>query len=94
MLKIYPKICQNVQRYCCKNTINARYNRNMDLSALMSIGLCTQLLRIPDWQIHDAPLTALIACTGVKGLFESLRNRILLMPIRKRAKAIKKASKN
>lgn len=66
----------------------------MDLSALMSVGLCTQIFRLPSWQMEDIPITAMIICTAIKGLYESAKNRILLMPIRKRAKAIKKAAKN
>ncbi len=92
MLKINP-IMNNINRYCKKNTINARYNRNMDLAAICSIGVWTQIFRFPDWEMHDVPITAMTLAVGLKGAYEGIKSRIELSPIIKRAKSIKKTSK-
>lgn len=93
MLKINP-ILTNVCRYCKKNTVNAKYNRNMDLAAIGSIGLMTQIVRFPVWELHDVPIAVMSLAVYLKGLYEGVKNRFELSPIKKRAKSIKKASKN
>ena len=91
MLKINP-ITKSINRYCLKNTINARYNRNMDMAMFSGAGLGVQFFRLPAWEIHDLGITSALATLALRGICEALKNRILLSPVIKRAKNIKKAS--
>ena len=94
MLKINPVIPKGLKRYCLKNTVNARYERNMDLAMFSGLGLGAQVFRFPNWGTHDISITALLGATFLHGIAEALERKIDLIPIKKRAKAIKKASKS
>lgn len=101
MLKISPilnnvgkSVEKSVSRYIRKDTINAKYNRNMDMAAAAGVGVLVQIFRLPTWEPQDIAISAFIMAGGVKGIFESAKSRIQLFPIIKRAKQIKKASKN
>lgn len=92
MLKINP-IMNSLGKYCRKSTVNAKYNRNLDIATVGGVGTAVQLFRLPCWEIHDIGITAFLGTIAIKGYTEAFKNRIELSPIIKRAKSIKKASK-
>lgn len=93
MLKINPTQNQ-IKRYCLKNTVTAKYNRNLDIATVSGIGTAVQFLRMPGWGIYDIGITAFLGTITLNGYIEALKNRIKLSPIIKRAQNIKKASQN
>lgn len=93
MLKINPVIPKGLKRYCAKNTINGKYTRNIDLATVSGLCLGVQIVRFPYWGIPDIGMSAVFVTTLLRGLSNALNHRIDLSPIKKRAKAIKKATK-
>lgn len=93
MLKIDP-IMNSLGKYCRKSTVNAKYNRNLDIATVSGVGTAIQFLRLPSWGIHDIGITAFLGTIALKESAEAFKNRIELSSIIKRAKSIKKASKN
>lgn len=94
MIKINPKFNQSVKRYFTKNTVRAKYNRNMDAAFFSGLAAGAQVLRIPQWEPHDIGLTAFFGTTYLCSAGKALKHLIELQPIRKRAIKIKKASKH
>lgn len=99
-MKISPKISRSVSRYINKNTVNGRYNRHMDTAMVSGIAAVTHGITtatIPGIT-HCEPVNLLVNLSlwGVyaKNFGEAIIDRIKLRPIIKRAKAIKKVSKN
>lgn len=90
MLKISPKITKPVQRYFMKNTVRAKYDRNMDTALVSGVVGVTEMFRLPVWEPHDVGIFAFSATLYVKSLAQSLKYLIQLQPIRKRAIQIKK----
>jgi len=93
MLKISPKTHQKIGRYLYKNTIRAKYNRNMDTALMSGIATGVEVLRFPHWDVHDIGLTALFGTIYLKNAGQALKNLLKLQPLRKRAIQIKKAAK-
>lgn len=96
MFKIGPKL-QNFRkscnRYLYKNTVRAKYNRNMDVATFAGIATGVQIFRTPSWQPHDIGITAMLATLTYGNIGMAIKNLIKLQPIRKRAIKIKKAAK-
>ena len=82
-----------VSRYLYKNTINAKYNRNIDFATATSLGFAVQIARMPYWEDYDIPTTAFCGALWVNSVKNILKNRIALSPIIKRAKSIKNTAK-
>ena len=93
MLKIGPKIQKSVNRYLFKNTVRAKYNRNMDTALFSGLGAAAEVLRMPNWEPHDFGLTAFLGTLYVRSTGKAFKHLIELQPIRKRAIKIKKAAK-
>lgn len=93
MLKINPIVPKTVRRYCSKNTVNARYERNMDLAVLSGLGLTAQVFRLPSWNMPDVGITAFLGTSLFHGLIQAMKHKKDLAPIVKRAKVIKMATK-
>ena len=99
-MKILPKFGRSVSRYINKNTVNGRYNRHMDAACLSGIAAVTHGITtatIPGLtHCEPANLAINLGLWGVyvKNFGEAIIDRIKLRPIIKRAKAIKKATKN
>lgn len=94
MIKINPKFYRNAERYLHKNTVRAKYDRNMDTALISGLAAGAQVLRIPQWEPHDIGLTAFFGTTYLCSAGKALKHLIELQPIRKRAIKIKKASKH
>lgn len=88
-MKINPLATKSFNRYFAKNTVKARYERNLDATVASSIALGIQILRLPDWQIHDIGITAGFGTLAIKNFTEAIKNKIALNPIKKRAIEIK-----
>lgn len=96
MFKIGPKIQgikKNCNRYIYKNTVRAKYNRNMDITTFAGIATGIQVFRMPSWQAHDFGITAMLGTLTYGNLTLAIKNFIKLQPIRQRAIKIKKAAK-
>ena len=93
MIKINPKIEQPVKRYFQKNTVRAKYNRNMDMALRSGLAAGAEVFRLPHWEPHDIGLTALFGSLYLRSASRALKHLIELQPIRKRAIQIKKAAK-
>ncbi len=93
MLKVASYIPKHVKRYCLKNTINAKLDRSVDLLTASAAGLCIQSARFNNWGMSDIGITSTLITAALYGLKNAIKNRIDLVPIKKRAKDIKKASK-
>lgn len=94
MLKISPKLQKNVHQYFSKNTVRAKYNRNMDaalLSGLVSAGemLCCFEHRQP----HNVAILATSLTLYFQTFVTAMKKLIELQPIRRRAIKIKKVAK-
>lgn len=94
MLKIGPKIERKINQYLYKNTVRAKYNRNMDLGVWTGIAGSVELFRLPYWQPADIGITSMLYTISLKSISNGLKYLLELQPIRKRAIKIKKASKN
>jgi hypothetical protein len=93
MLKIRSIIPKSTNRYLFKNTVKAKYERNVDASFLSVIGLAVETVRLDSWEPHDIAITSALLTMLYKTTIEAIKNRIKLIPIKKRAIAIKKSSK-
>lgn len=91
MLKIDP-VVNSIGRYCRKNTVNARYNKNLDMATFSGIGTCIQMFRFSSWGIHDIGISSMLATLTLKCFSDAMRDKKLLLPIKKRAKSIKNAN--
>lgn len=94
MFKIGPKIQKSVNRYLYKNTVRAKYNRNMDTALFSGLGAAAEVCRLPHWEPHDFGITAFLGALYVRSTGKAFKHLIELQPIRKRAIKIKKAAKN
>lgn len=94
MLKISPKFQQSVNRYLYKNTVRAKYNRNMDTALFSGLGAAAEVCRFPHWEPHDVGITATLGAIYLRSTGKALKHLLELQPIRKRAIKIKKAAKN
>lgn len=94
MIKINPKFNQSVKRYFTKNTLRAKYDRNMDAALVSGLATGAQVLRIPQWEPHDIGITAFLGTVYLRNATQALKHLLELQPIRKRAIKIKKASKH
>lgn len=93
MLKIGPKFERNVKQYFTKNTVRAKYDRNMDaatVSGLVAFGEAFNFMSNP--QPHDIAILAGSLTVYFKTAGTALKHLIELQPIRKRAIKIKKAT--
>lgn len=93
MLKISPKITKPVQRYFMKNTVRAKYDRNMDTALVSGVAGVTEMLRLPVWEPHDIGIFAFVGTLYLKSVSKAFRCLKELQPIRKRAIQIKKSAK-
>lgn len=94
MLKINPKLQKNIHQYFSKNTVRAKYNRNMDValvSGLVSAGETVNFFG--HCQPHDVAILATSLTLYCKTFTNAMKQLIKLQPIRKRAIKIKKAGK-
>jgi len=89
---IGPKTQKKVCQYLYKKTKRAKYNRSMDLAAVVGTPALIEMCRIGHWGMFDIPITACLtlfsAGVGLKGL----KQLIELQPLRWRAIKIKKAA--
>lgn len=94
MSKILPKLYTNASRYIKKNTVNGKYNRYMDGAMLSGIGAITHAAVTLPYMTAESGF-ANLSLWGVyfTSVAAALKKRIELIPIRKRAKLIKKAAK-
>ena len=93
MLKINDAVQKTVKRHLFKNTINAKYERCANLSTLSACGLAIEAARFREWQFHDIAITSLLASSFYASTLGWFKNKMALIPIKKRAKSIKNASK-
>lgn len=94
MLKISPKLQKNIHQYFSKNTVRAKYNRNMDaalVSGLVSAGETINFFE--HCQPHDIAILATSLTFYCKTLATAMKQLIKLQPIRRRAIKIKKSVK-
>ena len=94
MLKIGPRIEGKLNRYIYKNTVRAKYNRNMDLGLLTGVAAGVELFRLPHWQPADFGITSMFYAVSLRSIGKGFKHLLELQPIRKRAIRIKKAAKN
>jgi hypothetical protein len=92
-LKIYTNLLPKAPKYLTKNTVNARFNRHLDVGTLSALGTGVQIARMPNWQIPDIGITSMFASVSIKNLSEAVKDFIALKPIRKRALSIKNCNK-
>ena len=93
MLKINSIIPKSTNRYLFKNTAKAKFERNVDASFISALGLAVETARMKHWEPHDIAITSVLFTMFYKTTLEAIKNRIKLIPIKKRAIAIKKSSK-
>lgn len=97
-MKILPKFRQGVSRYIGKNTINARYNRNMDAATVSAIAAATHGITtgtipgINRCEPANLCINFTLWAIYARNLGAAIIERIKLQPIIKRAKQIKKAA--
>lgn len=94
MLKIGPRIERKINRYLYKNTVRAKYNRNMDLGVWTGVAAGVELFRLPHWQPADFGITSMLYAVSLRSIGKGLKHLFELQPIRKRAIKIKKAAKS
>lgn len=94
MIKVSSIVPKGIKRYAFKNTVNAKCERCTDIGTLSTLGVVIQTARLPHWAPEDIGLTAGLGTIALKSIVDFVKNRILLMPIIKRAKQIKSASKH
>lgn len=92
MIKISPGIETKVRRYLTKNTVRAKYNRNMDMGFWTGIAASAETLRLPHWDIHDIGIASMLWTLSLANIGKGFKHLLELQPIRKRAIKIKKAS--
>lgn len=93
MLTIGPKIERKINQYLYKNTVRAKYNRNMDLGVWTGVAAGVELFRLPHWQPADIGITSMLYTISLRSIGKGLKHLLELQPIRKRAIKIKKAKK-
>lgn len=93
MLKISSKFRQSVNRYFTKNTVRAKYNRNMDTALFSGLAAAAQVVRCPVWNVYDVGITTFLGAVYVQSVGKAMKHLIELQPIRKRAIKIKKVAK-
>ena len=93
MLKINNAVQKTVKRHLLKNTVNAKYERCSNISTLSACALAIQASRIRDWQYYDVAITSFLTASFFTSTLEWFKNKKALIPIKKRAKSIKNASK-
>lgn len=94
VLKIGPKFQHQVSRYLNKNTVSARYNKNMDAATVSGILTGVQVLRLGNWEPHDIGITAMLGTITMKSIRNAFKEFVALQPIKKRAIQIKNIRKN
>lgn len=94
MIKINNAIQKSVTRYLYKNTVRAKYDRNMDTAFVSGLTAAAEAIRMPNWEPHDFGIFALAGSIYLRCAAKALKHLIELQPIRKRAIKIKKAAKN
>ncbi len=94
MLKISPKFCRTAERYLMKNTVRAKYNRNMDTALFSGIASVVGVVNFPELSHYGIGALGLAGAIYVRSTALALKNLIKLQPIRWRAIKIKKAIKN
>ncbi|MBD5402308.1 hypothetical protein HDR58_05855 [bacterium] len=80
-------------RYLNKNTVRAKYNRNMDAALFSGLATIGEILRFPTWHPIEAGITGVLGSIYVRSAGLALKQLIELQPIRARAIKIKKAAK-
>ena len=93
-MKIGQNIQQQVSRYLNKNTVRARYNKNMDAATVCGVLTGAQVLRIGSWGANDVAITAMCGSLTLGSIGNAFKEFVALQPIRKRAIRIKNISKN
>ncbi len=93
MLRISPKFETKVIRYFTKNTVRAKYNRNMDLGFWSGLAAGAEVLRMPHWDVSDIGITSMLGTLFLRSIGKASRHLFELQPIRRRAIKIKKAAK-
>lgn len=91
-MKIYSNFKQSANRYLLKNTVRAKYNRNMDTALISGLITGGEVFRIPYWDPHDIGITAFMGSVYLRSIGKAIKHLIELQPIRKRAIKIKKSS--
>ncbi len=94
MLKIGPKLQKNVHQYFAKNTVRAKYDRNMDaalVSGIVAVG--ETLTCLEHFEPHNIAILTTSVAVYCKTFTTAMKQLLKLQPIRKRAIKIKKASK-
>lgn len=94
MIKISPKLQKNISRYLNKNTVRAKYDRNMDAALVSGLVSTGEIINFRHAQPHDIGILAASLTIYLKSLTTAMKHLIELQPIRKRAIKIKKASKH
>ena len=88
-MKISKITNTNINRYLKKNTINGKYERNIDTAIASCVAFGVQILRIPFWQIPDVGIPAGLGTLAIKCFTDALKIKKDLTPIKKRAMRIK-----
>lgn len=73
-----------------KNTVRAKYDRNMDTALFSGLAGVTELIRLPVWDYYDFGIMAFISSLYIKSAAQAFKYLRELQPIRKRAIKIKK----
>ena len=94
VLKISQNFQHQVSRYLNKNTVSARYNKNMDAATVSGILTGAQVLRLGNWEPHDIGITAMFSAITIRSISNAFKEFVALRPIKKRAIQIKKIRKN
>lgn len=90
MLKVGAKIYKPVQRYFTKNTVRAKYDRNMDAAMVSGIVGVAEFIKMPVWEPQDIGIFFTAAAVYLRSTALSLKYLLELQPIRKRAIRLKK----
>ena len=94
MLKIQTgNIGKNIKRFCLKNTTSANYRKYRGRAEIFSLLTAAQMTRFPHWGIPDVGITSMFGTLALINIGETFKTFMALIPIKARAKAIRKISK-
>lgn len=93
MLKISPNFNRSVRRYLNKNTVNAKYNRDMDTAFVSGLVAVGEAMKFPHYEPYDLGIIVGAVPVFLKNVVQGMIHLIELQPIRRRAIKIKKAVK-
>ena len=88
--KVFPRFAR---KYNFKNTVSAKYERNLKASIISSSVLLFEAQRLRELEAYEVPILALATTLFVPSFVGVIKNAMALIPIKKRAKSIKNVSK-